>query len=370
MTGIELYFRPLGERTMTSVSVVIPCYNYGHFLKDAVASVLDNQNGVDVRVLIIDDASPDGSADVAREIATCEPRIDVVVHAKNRGNIATFNEGLLEWADGDYTVLMSADDRLTPGALQRATRLLDSNRRVGFVYGHAMWTVEGAREAQARTSLRGWSIWPGHRWLEHRFRQAENPIISPELVVRTSLQKRVGGYDSTLPRAADMEMYMRLAANGDVGFLRGVDQAYYRVHGKNMSEAVSPLMDLQQRRDVFEVVLERYGDKLHEVDYLSEVVHRVLGREALWAAARAYDRGPIRRTELARRLLGVAADEREEDITDLLTFALGCWPEIVKSPLYRTLEMRGGMGAGAIQYMLAHKAKWWLRRRAWKHRGY
>src|SRR5712692_1156210 len=58
-----------GERAMTSVSVVIPCYKYGHFLEEAVTSVLDDQEGVDVRVLIIDDASPDDSADVARKIA-------------------------------------------------------------------------------------------------------------------------------------------------------------------------------------------------------------------------------------------------------------------------------------------------------------
>ena len=41
---------------MSSVSVVIPCYNYGHFLRDAVDGALD-QPGVDVKVLIIDDAS-------------------------------------------------------------------------------------------------------------------------------------------------------------------------------------------------------------------------------------------------------------------------------------------------------------------------
>ena len=62
---------------MSSVSVVIPCYNYGHFLEEAVASVLDDQEGVDVRVLIIDDASPDDSAEVARKIAAREPRVEV-----------------------------------------------------------------------------------------------------------------------------------------------------------------------------------------------------------------------------------------------------------------------------------------------------
>src|SRR5205807_1355548 len=107
-----------------------------------------------------------------------------------------------------------------------------------------LWCIEGQPLPTARTHTKGWSIWAGERWLEHRFRQAENPIITPELVVRTSLQKRAGGYDPQLPKAADMELFMRFATYADVGFIRGADQAYYRVHGQNMSSSVSPLMDL------------------------------------------------------------------------------------------------------------------------------
>jgi glycosyltransferase involved in cell wall biosynthesis len=355
---------------MSSVSVVIPCYKYGHFLEEAVSSVLDDQPGVDVRVLIIDDASPDDSADVARKIAARDARVDVTVHATNKGNIATFNEGLLEWADGDYCVLMSADDRLTPGALRRASDLFEAHPAVGFVYGHPLWVMDGEQLPRARTRVRGWSVWPGHWWLERRFRQSENPIISPEIIVRTSLQKRVGGYDAQVPRAADMEMYLRLAANADVGFIRGVDQAYYRLHGKNMSQAVSPLMDLRQRRLVFEIVLARYSEKMQDAKRMSDTVHRTLSREALWAAARAYDRGKVRQTELARRFLGVGANEDEHDIDELMTFAFDCWPEVSELPLYHTLELRGRVGPRAIRYMLVHKANWWLRRRSWKYRGY
>src|SRR5215469_7636842 len=180
---------------MSSVSMVIPCYNYGHFLEEAVSSVLDDQEGVDVRVLIIDDASPDDSAEVARKIAARDPRVDVIVHQANKGNIATFNEGLLEWADGDYCMLLSADDRLTPGALRRARDLLDAHPGVGFVHGRSLWVMDGAPLPTARMKVRGWSIWPGQWWLERRFREASNNITAPEVVVRTSLQKLVGGYN-------------------------------------------------------------------------------------------------------------------------------------------------------------------------------
>ena len=356
---------------MSSFSVVIPCYKYGHFLDEAVSSVLDNQEGVDVRALIIDDASPDDSAEVARKIAARDSRVDLIVHQTNKGNIATFNEGLLEWADGDYCILMSADDRLTPGALRRARDLLDAHPSVGFVYGRALYVTDGAPLPTARSKVRGWSVWPGPQWLEHRFRQAENPITSPEIIVRTSLQKRVGGYDPGLPRAADMEMYLRLAAYADVGFIRGADQAYYRVHAQNMHKAVSAVMDLRQRRSVFEAVVDRYGESLPDGKRLLDIVHRQLGQEALWAAGRVYDRGRIRRTEFGRRFLGAGVNEEEEgDIDELMAFALDCWPEVNRTPLYRTMQSRKRIGPRGMFYMLNNKGQWWLRRRSWKYRGY
>ena len=53
---------------MNSVDVIVPCYRYGRFLRECVESVL-TQKGVDVRVLIIDDASPDNSGDVGTELS-------------------------------------------------------------------------------------------------------------------------------------------------------------------------------------------------------------------------------------------------------------------------------------------------------------
>ena len=116
--------------------------------------------------------------------------------------------------------------------------------------------------------------------------------------MRTSVLKRVGGFDPRLPHAADMELWMRLAANSDVGFVRGVDQAYYRKHQRSMSTSYGVLMGLLQRQMAYEMVLDRYGERLVDPEHLSDLVHRRLAWEALLAAARAYDRGRTRRPRL------------------------------------------------------------------------
>src|SRR5947208_16134430 len=145
---------------MSRVDVIIPSYNYGRYLPGCVHSVL-GQDGVDVRVLIIDDASPDGSGDAAEELARRDDRVEVRRHSVNRGHIATYNEGL-EWAAGDYLLLLSADDLLAPGALRRAARALDAHPDVGLTYGRQVrFSSDAAPAAEPATVDRGWHVRSG-----------------------------------------------------------------------------------------------------------------------------------------------------------------------------------------------------------------
>jgi glycosyltransferase involved in cell wall biosynthesis len=345
---------------MSSVSVVIPCYNYGHFLPECVGSVLTGQPGVDVRVLVIDDASTDGSAQVAKQLAADDSRVEVITHSQNAGHIATYNQGLLRWAEGDYAILISADDQVTPGALSRACALLDAHPEVGFAYGHPLHFVYPGPLPPARTKVLGWSVWSGHWWLEKRFRAANGCITSPEVVMRTSLVQRVGGFDARPAHTCDLELWMRLAAYADVGYVRGVDQAYYRLHAQNMSKAMDQLVNLVQRRLAYEVTLERCADAISDPARLSEVVRRKLACEALWRAARAYDRGQTDQ---------VPVDELE-------AFAAECWPDVRGLGSYWGLQLRRRIGPAVMPYLqpliltaVARKARDWWWWRSWKWRG-
>ncbi|KOU82047.1 glycosyl transferase family 2 [Streptomyces sp. XY593] len=332
-------------------------------MADCVKSVLDEQEGVDVRVLIIDDASPDDSADVARALAAADPRIEVRVHERNQGHIATYNEGLLEWADGDYVALLSADDRLVPGALVRAAALLDAHPEAGFAYGRPLRFRHGGPLPAARTRSTGSVVYPGRWWLDRRYQEGTGCITSPEVVVRTSLQRKVGGYDPELPHAGDIEMWMRLAAHADVGYVQGADQAFYRVHGDNMSttDFGGQLDDLRQRLVAFDSVLDKCGDLLPGSDLLAVAARTRLARYALRRAYRAYDRG---------RTAVVPVDE-------LVEFAAECLPDGYTSLAeYRALLRRRRIGPRVMPYLqplvlsaVADRGREWLWWRSWKRRG-
>lgn len=347
---------------MSSVDVVIPCYRYGSVLPTAVRSVLD-QPGVDVRVLVIDDASGDGSADVARELAAADSRVEVWEHDTNKGHIATYNEGLLGWASADYCALLSADDALTPGALQRAADLMDAHPSVGFVYGRPLHWDGSDPLPEARTESQGSIVYKGRSWLRRRFELGDGCITSPEVVVRTSLQQKIGGYDPALPHTGDIEMWMRFALHADVGYLRGVDQAYYRVHGNNMSVnyySASGVRDLQQRLAAYEALLDRANGQLPGKAALEKEVRRVLAKDALRRAGRAYDRGR----------------SSEEPIDELVTFAEKAYAEADRLPEWHTLRLRQRLGVRAARALSplvltapARRLRQMYRLRQWKRAG-
>ncbi len=266
------------------VSVVIPCYNYGRYLPQCVYSVSRNQPGIELEIIIVDDASTDSSADVARQLAAEDDRIILIRHAANAGHIATYNDGLSA-ATGDYVLLLSADDLATPGALTRAVALFEAEPSVGLVYGRAI-DFSGTPPSP-RTDPSRWVVWSGVDWLRERCRIGFNVAASPEVMMRMSVLRDIGLYSRELPHAGDFEMWLRTACVSGVGFLLGVDQAFYRKHPQNMhlqqfSAAThrGQLIDLRQRWQSFGMVFDGTGGDLEERDELRAIARRTLRRQA------------------------------------------------------------------------------------------
>jgi GT2 family glycosyltransferase len=283
------------EGRMAKVDVVVPCYGYGRFLRECVESVL-SQSLRSVRVLIIDDASPDESADIARALARDDSRVAFVQHKSNRGHIATYNEGI-EWASADYLLLLSADDHLLPGALARAATLMDAHPEVGFTFGRCIELYPGNPDPSSRIAEgpHRWKIFTGMEFIE---RSGPLDIVATATaVVRTDLQKQLGGYRAELPHAGDMEMWLRFALHGSVGFV-DADQAVYRRHENNMSlNFIGGLPDLQQRKAVLDCVFATPTEGWPDLPQLHRKLVRALAVDAASYASQAFNRGEIAECE-------------------------------------------------------------------------
>jgi glycosyltransferase involved in cell wall biosynthesis len=303
---------------MSSVDAIIPCYQYGHFLRECAESVL-KQCGPELRLLIIDDASTDNTPQVAQELAHSDPRVEFRRHATNHGHIATFNEGI-DWAAADYMILLSADDYLMPGAIERSVRLMDDNPSVGLTFGRAIALHEGREEALAPPAGLG----PGTRILSGRdfirIGGARNIVLAPSVVVRTSLQKKVGGYLPDLTHSGDMEMWLRFAAHGRVGYIDAI-QAVYRRHSTNMSGGYSAEQDFHQRKLAFERFLDGCAAVLPDVDELRSWLMRHLALDAISSASRAFNEGDV---GLSERLLALASNLDPEVTRSRRWWLLAC----------------------------------------------
>jgi glycosyltransferase involved in cell wall biosynthesis len=293
-----------------SVSVVIPCYNYGRYLRECVDSVLAQD--VDLDVDIIDDASTDDSAQVCAALAKADPRVTFHRHVSNRGHIATYNEGL-ERARGTYSLLLSADDVLAPGALRRARDVLDDHPDVVLLYGDV---VEFRDTPPALTDPPVFEvrIWPGQEFVAEGCREVWNPISTPGAVVRTSAQQAVGGYRPSLPHAGDREMWLRLATHGDVAELKGAVQAFYRLHDVNMHKQWFHdfLINEREFRNTYETFFRHSAEFVSDSEELRRQCARRLAERGIWWGYQRLRRvQPLRALECLRFSVSVWHDRPE-----------------------------------------------------------
>nr|BFF09381.1 glycosyltransferase [Microbacterium flavescens] len=245
-------------------------------------------------MIIVDDHSLDGSAEVAHRLAAEDARVTVIVHETNRGHIATYNDGLAA-VDTEFVTLVSADDLLAAGALDRAAAVMERHPRVGLVYGKVVRFADAVPAARSY-GAGVWRIIPGRAWVDEVVSQGFNPIMSPEAVLRTTALKEVGGYNPRLPHSGDLEYWLRLAVGWDVCQIRGAVQAYYRVHGGNMhlTRFDGGIDNIQQKLAAFDVLR---SETLSAAGHWGTEVHargvRSLVEESLGSARARIERGEV-----------------------------------------------------------------------------
>lgn len=137
---------------MPKVSVIMPARNAGTFIDETIDSVLA-QDGVDLELLITDDASTDDTRERLQPYGR-HPRVYLSFNESSRG-AATTRNALIRQARGGYVTPCDADDLMLPGSLQVQAEFLDTHADVGVVYGDTLmvWpTTMAASRSRRRSS--------------------------------------------------------------------------------------------------------------------------------------------------------------------------------------------------------------------------
>jgi len=204
------------------VSVVIPCYNQGHFLTQAIESVRMSSI-TDVEVVVVDDGSTDETSTIARASGvTC-------IRQSNAGLARARNRGL-DAAAGAMIVFLDADDQLAPGALDIGVAELSARPECLLVFGRCRTVDPGGRVISDDDDVSP-QIERDH-YLELL---RGNYIWMPALaMLRRDAVAAAGGFDPSVNAAADYQLYLHLARKGGLHD-HGQVVASYRRHDANMS---------------------------------------------------------------------------------------------------------------------------------------
>lgn len=210
------------------VSIVIACYNQAHFLNQAIESAL-TQKYVKREIVAVDD----GSTDNTREIACRNPEVHYI-YQENAGPSAARNRGVKS-SRGEYLVFLDADDRLLPDALAVGVRSLQQHPDCAFASGFCRLIVaDGSVLSEPEQPYI-----KGDAYLELLRR---NYIWCPGSVIyRRSVFDAVGGFNESLGRGEDYDLFLRIAREYAV-FSHKKFVADYRLHSSTRSSDYSRML--------------------------------------------------------------------------------------------------------------------------------
>jgi len=283
--------------TAPRVSIIVPAYNYGRYLGDALESVVA-QTMSDWECIVVDDGSTDDTPMVAQRWSTRDSRIRCL-RQKNAGPSAARNLGIRQ-SSGDYLQFLDADDRLARDKLELHAAWLDSHPDTDIVIGPAAFFDTTAPDVELQ-SLHGRLSRPLHpriastdearRLLEH----FNIMVISAPLVRRTAVQ-RAGFFNERITHAEDWDLWLRCAAAGSQFTYLDHSRALtlIRTHEGSASRSMENMVrDLIVAAHSFpaEMPLPRVYQMAAGVGEVVAEQRRVQGAKRIFRAARAADVG-------------------------------------------------------------------------------
>jgi glycosyltransferase involved in cell wall biosynthesis len=194
------------------VSVVIPCYNHGQYVEEAVQSILE-QTLQDFEIIVVNDGSTE--EETLRILNSLElPKTRVIHLLQNRGLPAARNAGIRE-AQGKYICCLDADDKLHPTYLEKTTAMMESNSGISFV---GSWMQVFGNESR---------VWYAKQFDPDEILYANQ--FGPPSVFRKVVWEQVGGFFEEMREGfEDWEYWIRLTAHGFRGYRISEKLIFYR----------------------------------------------------------------------------------------------------------------------------------------------
>lgn len=215
------------------VTVVVPCYNYAHFLGETLDSVMA-QTYINWECLIIDDGSTDNTKEVAKKYCEIDKRFKYI-YQTNLGLSAARNKGISE-ATGEYIQFLDSDDLITPEKFRHQVTSFLSNEQVDMIYSnYHLMTADGSRRWGVETT--NWIVMkhqPFKEFLNYWEKGFTIPIHA--YLFKRSCFTKWGNFDVTLPTHEDLALQLNFSLHGANYKMVDEVSSIYRVHPSSMAK--------------------------------------------------------------------------------------------------------------------------------------
>lgn len=229
------------------VSIVIPCYNQGKFLREAIQSVME-QDYPDKEIIVVND----GSADNTREVALSFGNAIIYIEQANKGAASARNTGI-RVSRGEYIAFLDADDICLPGRLKVEAEILDQHPEVGLVASDAYLIDEAGNILGLKSSVSGSPRNPRN----FRWETVEYCATTSTVMVRKKCFDAVDYFDERLWGGEDWLAWVRIAHDFSMVYLNK-PTICYRVHALNVTKNVDFINQQNRMASHLAITWERF----------------------------------------------------------------------------------------------------------------
>lgn len=243
-------------RTMNrpKISYIVASYNHEEYVGDLLQAIL-SQTFTDLEVVVVDDGSSDNTAQIAREIASADPRVRVYTQG-NMGVVRARNRGIRQ-SFGEYVSVVDSDDLLPPERTKWMVEALDANPQASLVYGDA-WIID----RDGKRLGRFFEIYPpvpGDFSVELFANYCFVPAVS--VMFRRSAFDKSGPFWGPGPNT-DYLKWIELGLFGEAICLADKQLGYWRLHGGNVSTpaAEKRVQQYEDLRKALQCLIQRHPE--------------------------------------------------------------------------------------------------------------
>jgi len=201
---------------METISVCVPVYNAAPFIEATLSSIL-SQDWPDLRVLVQDNASTDGTADIVRKIAARDPRVDLRVNAENLGYCRNIR-AVVERAETDIVSVFHGDDVYLPGLVRAEYEALKGSGAAAAFSSYRQFFGNPSKSSPYPVEP---SLDAGSNWFSGGLEEflpvllsRGNPFACPTLLTYKRTLLELGSFTDRYPSNEDLDLWIRYLKAG------------------------------------------------------------------------------------------------------------------------------------------------------------